>query len=65
MSLISISFYVLAVGILLWFVNTSIPMSKKFHGILNVVVFVCVVVWLLSAFGILSFQWIFNFLTAW
>jgi hypothetical protein len=40
--------------VLLWLVNTYIPMDGKIKNILNVVVVVCVVVWLLFAFGILN-----------
>jgi hypothetical protein len=35
-------------------VNTYIPMDGKIKNILNAVVVVCVVVWLLYAFGILN-----------
>jgi hypothetical protein len=40
--------------VLLWLVNTYIPMDGKIKKILNAVVVVCVVVWLLFAFGILN-----------
>jgi hypothetical protein len=42
------------VGVLLWLVNTYIPMDGKIKQILNVVVVICVVVGLLSAFGVLG-----------
>lgn len=42
----------IVVGILLWAVNAYIPMDAKIKNILNVVVVVCVVFWLLSAFGV-------------
>ena len=41
-------------GMLLWPVNNYIPMDGKIKSILNVVVVICVVLWLLSAFGILD-----------
>jgi hypothetical protein len=44
----------IVVGILLWLVNTYIPMDGKIKQILNAVVVICVVVWLLSAFGIIG-----------
>lgn len=53
MSLISLIITLIVVGVLLWLVNTYIPMDGKIKKILNVVVVVCVVVWLLYAFGIL------------
>jgi hypothetical protein len=54
MSLISLAVTLIVVGVLLWLVNTYIPMDGKIKKILNVVVVVCVVVWLLFAFGILD-----------
>ena len=53
MSLISLAVTLVVIGVLLWLVNTYIPMDGKIKKILNVVVVVCVVVWLLFAFGIL------------
>jgi hypothetical protein len=54
MSLISLVLTLIVVGVLLWLVNTYIPMDGKIKNILNAVVVVCVVVWLLYAFGILN-----------
>ncbi len=54
MSLISLVITLIVVGVLLWLVNTYIPMDGKIKKILNVVVVICVVVWLLFAFGILN-----------
>jgi Fe2+ transport system protein B len=44
----------IVVGVLLWLVNNYIPMDGKIKQILNVIVVICVVIWLLSAFGILG-----------
>ena len=54
MSLISLVATLIVVGVLLWLVNNYIPMDGKIKKILNVVVVICVVVWLLYAFGIIS-----------
>ena len=54
MSLISLIVTLIVIGVLLWLVNTYIPMDGKIKKILNVVVVICVVVWLLYAFGIIS-----------
>jgi len=54
MSLISLVLTLIVVGVLLWLVNTYIPMDAKIKKILNIVVVICVVVWLLYAFGILG-----------
>ena len=53
MSLISLIITLVVIGVLLWLVNTYIPMDGKIKKILNVVVVICVVVWLLYAFGVL------------
>jgi type IV secretory pathway TrbL component len=54
MSLISLAVTLIVIGVLLWLVNSYIPMDGKIKKILNVVVVICVVVWLLYAFGILN-----------
>ena len=54
MSLITLALTLVVVGVLLWLVNAYIPMDGKIKKILNVVVVICVVVWLLSAFGVLG-----------
>jgi len=54
MSLISLAVTLIVVGVLLWLVNTYLPMDGKIKKILNIVVVVCVVVWLLFAFGIID-----------
>ena len=50
MSLISIVISLLVVGVLLWLVNTYIPMDGKIKKIINIVVVVVVVLWLLNVF---------------
>jgi uncharacterized membrane protein YhdT len=54
MSLISLVITLIVIGVLLWLVNAYIPMDGKIKRILNIVVVVCVVLWLLFAFGILN-----------
>jgi hypothetical protein len=54
MPLISLAVTLIVIGVLLWLVNTYIPMDGKIKKILNIVVVICVVVWLLYAFGILN-----------
>lgn len=53
MSLISLAITLVVIGVLLWLVNTYIPMAGSIKKILNAVVVICVVMWLLFAFGIL------------
>jgi hypothetical protein len=54
MSLITIVITLIVVGVLLWLVNTYIPMDGKIKKILNIVVVVVVVLWLLNVFGVLD-----------
>ena len=54
MSLISIVITLIVAGVLLWLVNTYIPMDGKIKKILNIVVVVVVVLWLLNVFGVLG-----------
>jgi bacteriorhodopsin len=54
MQMISLVVTLIVVGVLLWLVNTYIPMDSKIKKILNAVVVICVVIWLLYAFGILG-----------
>jgi hypothetical protein len=54
MSLISVVVVLIVVGVILWLVNTYIPMDGKIKSILNVVVLIVVVIWLLQSFGILG-----------
>ena len=54
MSLISLVVTLIVVGVLLWLVNTYIPMDAKIKQILNIVVVIAVVLWLLSVFGVIG-----------
>ncbi len=53
MSLVSLVIVLIVVGVLLWLVNSYIPMDGKIKNILNVVVLIVVVLWLLNVFGVL------------
>lgn len=50
MPLLDVVIALIVVGVLLWLVNTYIPMAGSIKSILNAVV----VVWLLQAFGVWS-----------
>lgn len=54
MTLISLVVTLAVVGVLLWLINTYIPMDGKIKNILNVVVVIAVIVWLLYAFGLVD-----------
>ena len=54
MPLLTIVVVLIVVGVLLWLINTYVPMDRKIKNILNIVVVIAVVIWLLKAFGLLG-----------
>ena len=54
MSLLQVLLVLVVVGVLLWLVNSFIPMPGTIKSILNAIVVICVVVWLLNVFGLLD-----------
>jgi hypothetical protein len=54
MPLLQIVLSLIVVGVLLWIVNSFIPMAGSIKSILNAVVVIVVVVWLLNVFGVLD-----------
>ena len=52
MPIMSLLITLVVVGVLLWLVNTYLPMDGKIKSILNVVVVIGVIIWLLRAFAI-------------
>ena len=54
MPLIQLIIVLAIVGVVLWVINSYIPMQTTIKKILNVVVVVAVVVWLLSVFGVIG-----------
>ncbi len=53
MPLVQLLFTLIVVGVILWLINRFIPMAGSIKSILNAVVVICVVMWLLSVFGLL------------
>jgi len=54
MPLIQLVIVLIVVGVLLYLINTYIPMSKNIKTILNIVVVVGVSIYVLDAFGVLG-----------
>ena len=52
MPLLQILGVLIVVGILLWLVNSFIPMQGTIKSILNAVVVIATVLWLLNIFGL-------------
>lgn len=54
MPLLQVVIILIVVGVLLWLINSYIPMQATIKKILNAVVVIAVVVWLLNIFGLLD-----------
>lgn len=54
MPILTILIVLIVVGVLLWLINTYVPMQRSIKSILNAVVVIIVVIWLLKVFGVLS-----------
>jgi hypothetical protein len=54
MPLIHLIVVLVVVGVVLYLVNTYIPMAGSIKSILNAVVIIVVVLWLLSVFGLIG-----------
>jgi uncharacterized membrane protein (Fun14 family) len=54
MPVLTILLVILGVGVILWLVNSYIPMQRTIKSILNVVVIIILVIWLLKVFGVLD-----------
>lgn len=54
MTLIDIVIVLVVVGVVLWLINTYIPMAGGIKSLLNIVVFVVVLIWLLQIFGLVG-----------
>ena len=52
MPLIQLVVALIVVGVLLWLVNSFIPMQSTIKSILNGIVVIAVVLWLLNVFGL-------------
>lgn len=54
MPVLTIIIVILVVGVLLWLVNSYIPMQSTIKRILNAVVIIILIIWLLKVFGVLD-----------
>jgi hypothetical protein len=54
MPLLQLVIVLVVVGVVLWVINSYIPMQATIKKILNVVVIIGVVLWLLSVFGVIG-----------
>jgi hypothetical protein len=54
MTLLNLIVVIVVVGVVLWAINTYVPMQAGAKKILNIVVLLVLVFWLLDAFGLLT-----------
>jgi hypothetical protein len=54
MTLIDIVLVLIVIGLIMWLINTYIPMAGAIKSLLNVVVFVVVLIWVLQVFGLIG-----------
>jgi hypothetical protein len=52
MPLISIVITLVVIGVVLWLINSYIPMASGIKNLLNVVVVVVAAIWVLQVFGL-------------
>jgi hypothetical protein len=52
MPLVSLLVVLIVVGVILWLVNTYIPMAPPIKTVINVITVLVLCLWLLSLFGI-------------
>ena len=54
MTLVSIVLVLVVVGLVMWLINTYIPMAAGIKRVLNIVVCLVMVVWLLQGLGLVG-----------
>ena len=54
MPVLTVIIVILVVGVILWLINSYIPMQRTIKTILNAVVVIILVIWLLKVFGLLD-----------
>jgi hypothetical protein len=54
MTLVDIVVILVIAGLLMWLINTYIPMAAAIKSLLNIVVFVVLLIWVLQSLGIIG-----------
>lgn len=54
MPLLNVVLTLIVVGVVLWLINTYIPMQATIKKIINIVVVIVVILWLLNGFGVIN-----------
>jgi hypothetical protein len=53
-TLVNIVVILVVVGLVMWLINTYIPMAGAIKSLLNIVVFAVVLIWVLQTFGLIG-----------
>jgi len=53
-TLVNIVVILVVVGLVMWLINTYIPMAGAIKSLLNIVVFVVMLIWILQTFGLIG-----------
>jgi hypothetical protein len=54
MTLIDLVLILVIAGLVMWLINTYIPMAAGIKSLLNVIVFVVLLIWVLQVFGVIN-----------
>ena len=54
MPLLTVFLVLICAGVILWLVNSYIPMQANIKKLLNIVVIIILIVWLLKIFGVFA-----------
>jgi cytochrome c biogenesis protein CcdA len=54
MPILTIVIVIIGVGVILWLINSFIPMQRTIKRVLNAVIIIILVIWLLKIFGVLD-----------
>lgn len=55
MPIITLIIILAVIGLLMWLVNTYLPMAEPWKKILNIVAIVATIIWLLNVFGVFAY----------
>ncbi|MBW8331572.1 MAG: hypothetical protein K0M40_06120 [Prolixibacteraceae bacterium] len=55
MPLLTVLLIIIIIGVVLWLINSFIPMDRKIKQIFNIVVVIALIIWLLKVFGLFTY----------
>jgi len=54
MTLVNLALILVIAGLIMWLINTYVPMAAAIRSLLNVVVFVVLLIWVLQVLGVVE-----------